>query len=382
MKRKDDKDIVETEDEDLGLIGEDDADVYEEEDGEGDCDDEEAYDDEYEEEPEPPKPKKKVNKKTSDKKPSKKRLRQEEYEEDEYEYGDEDEYEDEDSDNDGSKVIIIIVAIVVAALIAISGIFMYQKIKGDEEAQKTETEQQVQQQQEEPEETEEEIEATVTPTPEAEPEETETPIPTSTPKPLPTATPTPTPFPTDTPIPDEYDDEYSNTGDVIDTEQAQTPAEVVFIGDLRFRSMANIAMNGSDLWECSASGDYAWLIGTAYPDVDSRVGKGTKVLISMGFNDLADYQSYAESINTKAQEWQNKGASVYFVAVGPVSETSMTSNQVISNFNTYMYNNLNIPFIDAYNYLVQVGFETSDGQTYTDATSTALYNYLNGLLGR
>lgn len=47
-----------------------------------------------------------------------------------------------------------------------------------------------------------------------------------------------------------------------------------------------------------------------------------------------------------------------------------------------MYQNLNIPFIDAYNYLVEQGFETTDGQTYTDATSKTIYDYLMRLIGR
>ena len=77
--------------------------------------------------------------------------------------------------------------------------------------------------------------------------------------------------------------------------------------------MANVATGETSLWECSSTGDYSWMTETAYPDVDSRVGKGTKVFISMGFNDLTAYQSYATSINAKAAEWQAKGAEVYFV---------------------------------------------------------------------
>lgn len=380
-------------DEDIGLIG--DEDDYD--DNESEYEDEEEYEEESEEEPEeesddepdeeydePEPPKRKNKSKKSSEKPVKKTSKKYEEDDEEEEYDDYDDYDDDDDDGSGKeKIKIIVIAIIIAVLIAIAGIFMYQKLTKEEEPQNNEVEQQVHQEQQ----TETEAEETEELTTEEYVEETEedTPIPTSTPKPLPTATPTPTPFPTDEPVvpeyDDEYNDEYDNT-DMMNAEPTQEPAGVVFIGDLRFRSMANVATNGTDLWECSASGDYSWLISTAYPDAERKIGKGTKVLISMGLNDLADYQAYADSINAKAQEWKNKGASVYFVAVGPVSSTSLTSNQDIVNFNTYMYNNLDIPFIDAYNYLVQAGFETSDGQTYTDATSTALYNYINGLLGR
>ena len=168
-------------------------------------------------------------------------------------------------------------------------------------------------------------------------------------------------------------------------EVTQAPAGVIFVGDSRFRAMANIATDNSDLWECSSTGDYNWLTGTAFTDVDPRVGKGTKVFISIGINDLTQYQSYASAIVAKAQEWNAKGATVYFVSVGPVGSDSYILNQDIVNYNTYLYQsfaNAGVYYIDAYNYLVQAGYDTTDGENYTDATSMALYNYINSLIGR
>lgn len=327
----------------------------------------------------------------------------EEYE-DEYEDGDEDyEYEEDDDGGSGKKKIIII-SIAAAVIIAAAGIFTYQKIKGNREAQEAqqaveeqqqaETKEAAESEEEEPEETPEVTEIPEVAEEAEEPEDTI--APTSTPKPLPTATPSATPYPeeTDDDYNDEYNDGYTdsqvdeinNNGDdsISAGEAAENsePADIIFLGDLRFRSMANVATGESALWECSSSATYSWLADTAYPDVDARVGEGTQVFISMGINDLTMYQSYTTSINAKAAEWEEKGAKVYFVAVGPVSQTSETANADIMTFNTYMYQNLNIPFIDAYNYLVEQGFETTDGQTYTDATSKAIYDYLMGLIGR
>ena len=319
------------------------------------------------------------------KKESSKKKKKEEPEEED----DEDEYEE------GGKGKIIIIAVVVAALIAAGGVITYQKIKSNNDEQRQEQMQQqsnnitatpeaesddaedaddLQTEDLEDMDDEEEISAT--------PEATQTPIPTSTPKPLPTETPTPTPFQDNavTEAPQESTDSDDSTLSTVDDQQET--AGVIFLGDSRFRAMANIATSGSDLWECSTSGDYSWMTGTAFSDVDTKVGNNTKVFINMGINDILNYQAYASAINEKAQEWQEKGASVYFVAVGPVSETSSILNTDISTFNTYMYNNLNIPFIDAYNYLVETGFETTDGQTYTDTTCSILYSYLNGLIGR
>lgn len=292
-----------------------------------------------------------------------------------------DEYDDDDDDDDeyegGSNTKIILVSVLIAALIAAIAIVAYQNFKAKPDAaattqtELTETE------------TEESTEAAVTEAP-----ETETAAPTATPKPLPSATPLPvTPEPeTDSIIPDETETPYTEGTTEDDMSLAAgegtETAHVILLGDSRFREMANVVSGDAVLWECSATGDYNWLVETAYPDVDSRVGAGTKILINIGINDLNMSQSYAQSINQKAKEWVDKGASVYYVSVGPVAKESAVSNEEIANFNTYMFQNLDkdtIPFIDAYNYLIAQGFTTT-GDVYDNATNTALYQYLMDLI--
>lgn len=346
--------------------------------------------------------------------------------EDDYEEGYEDDYEDkyddedyDDSNDNGRKVKIIVASIIVAAIIAVIGIVMYNKIKSDNKQNEVRTEtkadissepmsdsekiskndtsetgdningqipdENVSESDSSPSDVNTEMvdEAAssedVSTNTEGD-EGTNLLVPTSTPKPL----------PTESPIVEENTDaevnnNSGNTSDLISDTGITEPADVIFIGDTRFRNMANIADSNADLWECSSSGNYEWLTNTAYPDVEPRVGEGTEVFINIGINDLTRYQSYAISINDKAAEWKEKGANVYFVAIGPVAQASTTSNQEITEFNTYMYNNLDIPFIDAYNYLIETGFSTndvSDGVEYTDETSVVLYDYLNGLIGR
>lgn len=403
------------------IIGAEEADDEIEDD---DLEEDDSYEEEAEEEEEEPEEEPSKNSKPQKSKPSKPskpqkepkkkaKKKQEEYE-DEEEYEDDDEYDDYDNDEGGGKTKIIIIAVVIAAAVAAAGIFMYNKITKDNEAEQQRQEQIEQQAQadeaqkkiqeaneaeakknaEENQDVDDEEEETPTPT--------EEPVATSTPKPLPTATPTVTPFPEETAADDVYHTPDDNDG-VVDVsnegttggisndtentqpEVTQTPAGVIFVGDSRFRAMANIATDNSDLWECSSTGDYSWLTGTAFTDVDSRVGKGTKVFISIGINDLTQYQSYASAIVAKAQEWNAKGATVYFVSVGPVGSDSYILNQDIVNYNTYLYQsfaNAGVYYIDAYNYLVQAGYDTTDGENYTDATSMALYNYINSLIGR
>lgn len=404
------------------IIGAEEADDEIEDD---DLEEDDSYEEEAEEEEEEPEDEPSKNSKPQKSKPSKPskpqkepkkkaKKKQEEYE-DEEEYEDDDEYDDDyDNDEGGGKTKIIIIAVVIAAAVAAAGIFMYNKITKDNEAEQQRQEQIEQQAQadeaqkkiqeaneaeakknaEENQDVDDEEEETPTPT--------EEPVATSTPKPLPTATPTVTPFPEET-TDDVYHTPDDNNG-VVDVsnegttggisndntestqpEVTQAPAGVIFVGDSRFRAMANIATDNSDLWECSSTGDYSWLTGTAFTDVDPRVGKGTKVFISIGINDLTQYQSYASAIVAKAQEWNAKGATVYFVSVGPVGSDSYILNQDIVNYNTYLYQsfaNAGVYYIDAYNYLVQAGYDTTDGENYTDATSMALYNYINSLIGR
>lgn len=400
------------------IIGAEEADDEIEDDIEDDSGEEEI-EEEIEEEP-PKKPESQKPKLTKPSKPQKEpkkkaKKKQEEYE-DEEEYEDDDEYDEdeyEDDDESGGKTKIIIIAVVIAAAVAAAGIFMYNKITKDNEAEQQRQEQIEQQAQADEaqkkiqEANEAEAKKNAEENPDVEDEEEETPTPTdepvatSTPKPLPTATPTATPFPEETTddtyyTPDDNDGvvNVSNDGTTggisNDTENTQpevtqAPAGVIFVGDSRFRAMANIATDNSDLWECSSTGDYNWLTGTAFTDVDPRVGKGTKVFISIGINDLTQYQSYASAIVAKAQEWNAKGATVYFVSVGPVGSDSYILNQDIVNYNTYLYQsfaNAGVYYIDAYNYLVQAGYDTTDGENYTDATSMALYNYINSLIGR
>ena len=173
----------------------------------------------------------------------------------------------------------------IAAAVAAAGIFMYNKITKDNEAEQQRQEQIEQQAQadeaqkkiqeaneaeakknaEENQDVDDEEEEE-TPTP------TEEPVATSTPKPLPTATPTATPFPEDTTddtyyTPDDNDGVVnvsndgttggiSNDTEDVQPEATQAPAGVIFVGDSRFRAMANIATDNSDLWECSSTGDY------------------------------------------------------------------------------------------------------------------------------
>lgn len=315
---------------------------------------------------------------------------------------DEDDFDDDDKSSGKSKKLMVVV-IVAAVAVLIGGALSYMKIVSDKqeraasEQQTAETQENNPVEDQEAESEDEEVidddtDEEVIDKDEAEDndeaeeiqddslEEEPSAVPTATPKPLPTATPMPTYDNPDEPGAamiggeDYYENLEAENGAL--TAEAETVSKVVFIGDSRFRTMANVASANDYGWECSKDGNLSWLAGTAYPHVEHAIGEGTQVFINVGINDLTESAGYATSINAKAAEWKEKGANVYFVAVGPVDAESDISNQDICDFNTYMFNNLNIPFIDVYNYLVKNGFYTEDNVTYTAATSNVLYNYL------
>lgn len=298
--------------------------------------------------------------------------------------------DDEEYEDDRSRKKFIIIAIIVSIAIALIGIFVYRSLSSAEQSeQNVPTEAQNSITESTPTDTEgseafQEIKdpdmdseqpAEEEPIEEDSPDITSSPLPTATPKPLPTATPSPTPSipePTDSYVTSIPEDEDTLT---VTTETADT----VMIGDVRFREMANISSVENCGWVCSGSADYDWFVNEACTGADPMIGEGTKVFISIGLNDISRYTEYAVAISNQSAEWMERGAEVYFVAVGPVASDSGISNNDICTFNTYMYQNLEIPFIDAYNYLVENGFESMDDQStsYTESTTLALYDYIS-----
>ena len=298
--------------------------------------------------------------------------------------------------NSKSKILLVVVGVLVAATVVLS---ISQRSKQRQAAAYR------RQQQEQY--SEIEVQEDLTPTPTQEP--SPTPIPTSTPKPTPTATPTlePTRDPSQAYAPGSLEEmaaqlqneqeqglgqetpgSSSETGTGQQEEVIPIDSEdwelkrIVFIGDLRTNAMMAFTNSQTDLWECATSANCDWLMNTAFGDADPYAKSGTAVVIALGVNDPANLQAYIQAINTKAAAWNQKGAKVYFASVGPVEQNSQVTNQQIMDFNTAMYNQLNVPFIDVYNYLVTSGFSTIDGIQYDSNTAALAYNYISEVVRR
>ena len=69
------------------------------------------------------------------------------------------------------------------------------------------------------------------------------------------------------------------------------------------------------VWIAKSSQGYKWFASEAIPQIDEAVGNGTKIIINLGVNDVANVNAYAELVNRKAAEWIQKGATVYYSSV-------------------------------------------------------------------
>lgn len=138
---------------------------------------------------------------------------------------------------------------------------------------------------------------------------------------------------------------------------------------------AVVAKNGSR---------HEWLHDTGIPQADKIIGKGSRVVINMGVNDLSDADKYAKDVNYWAAVWSARGAQIYYASVNPVWANSygMTEERV-KLFNDRLKGQLipQIIWLDSHDYLMSVGVHASDGVHYKDDTNLVLYQYYLSMIG-
>ena len=122
-----------------------------------------------------------------------------------------------------------------------------------------------------------------------------------------------------------------------------TTKNVIMIGDSRCVQMKSHVGAGSDTWSCKGSMGLNWMKNTGVPNVESKIGNGTKIVLMMGVNDLYQPEAYISYINQKASTWASKGAKTYFVSVNPVdgSYSNLTSKIVSFNNKCFLRKHFN-----------------------------------------
>ncbi len=159
--------------------------------------------------------------------------------------------------------------------------------------------------------------------------------------------------------------------------EVKNVAGVIFVGDSRFVQMQNSVGENSCTWIAESSKGYNWFNEKAIARIDNNVGNGSKILINLGVNDVGNLQKYISLVNTKANEWVGKGATVYYSSVNPVWENPYVTEEQVEYFNSQMQANLNenVHWIDSHSYLNSVGYRLVDGLHYSTETYQTLYAY-------
>jgi len=150
----------------------------------------------------------------------------------------------------------------------------------------------------------------------------------------------------------------------------------VFVGDSRTVQMEAAVGTGSNVWISKVGQGYSWF-KNQIDLIDDYAGNGTKVIINMGVNDLANASKYISLINSYMDSWTEQGITVYYAAVTPVYDGISVSNSQIETFNATMQAGLDsrITWIDGYSYLLSTGFSSSDGLHYNYDTYRSLYSF-------
>ncbi|MBD5444212.1 MAG: SH3 domain-containing protein [Lachnospiraceae bacterium] len=159
--------------------------------------------------------------------------------------------------------------------------------------------------------------------------------------------------------------------------EVKNVAGVIFVGDSRFVQMQNSVGENSCTWIAESSKGYNWFNEKAIARIDNNVGSGSKILINLGVNDVGNLQKYISLVNSKANEWVGKGATVYYSSVNPVWENPYVTEEQVEYFNSQMQANLNenVHWIDSHSYLNSVGYRLVDGLHYSTETYQTLYAY-------
>lgn len=170
--------------------------------------------------------------------------------------------------------------------------------------------------------------------------------------------------------------------------QPSVAAGIVFIGDSRMVTLKDAVER--NLGSCAAAvvakngSRHEWLHDTGIPQADKIIGKGSRVIINMGVNDLSDADKYAKDVNYWAAVWSARGAQIYYASVNPVWANSygMTEERV-KLFNDRLKGQLipQIIWLDSHDYLMGVGVHASDGVHYKDDTNLVLYQYYLSMIG-
>ncbi len=158
----------------------------------------------------------------------------------------------------------------------------------------------------------------------------------------------------------------------------------LFVGDSRTVQL-QMAVGSTDKAYVAKVGEgYSYFKNVGITGIQQNAGKGTKMIINFGVNDLANASKYISLVNSYIDTWENAGITVYYSSVTPVGSSASVSNSQIEAFNAKLQEGLDprVHWIDSYTYLMQTGFESSDGLHYNKSTYKNLYAYYMSVISQ
>ena len=158
------------------------------------------------------------------------------------------------------------------------------------------------------------------------------------------------------------------------TTTSSSNKKFIFVGDSRFVGMQNAVNTGSDIFIGKVGEGYNYFVSNE-SNIKSKETSNSILIIGFGVNDLGNVDKYIKYVNNAGFK-----SKIYFLTVNPVEEgkgSYSVKNSSIKSFNNKLKDGAKkYKVIDTYSYLVNNGYETTDGLHYNNATYKKIYNYV------
>lgn len=154
----------------------------------------------------------------------------------------------------------------------------------------------------------------------------------------------------------------------------------IYVGDSRFNGMEMHVKKGEGYVVAKDSMGYTWLANEALPAIWSiksshpEINEWT-IVSGLGVNDLYNINNYIQIYKNLS----DCGFRVVALSVNPANSKRESLNNDIEAFNTILKSS-ELEYLDTYNHLKEIGFETVDGIHYNKNTCIEIWNEINWYL--